>query len=224
MMTAYEHLSNASLFEARRRIIYMGIDHEGKPAGEDQSKEIMGLMISRRIFSSQPNEPYDRGVRLLETDPYRAIMLFREAIEFSPFNMWAHNNLTSVLCNIGLYDEAVHAADYGRIHGFYFDLEYNRARALFKSDHRPSEYRSDVHSLFSVVKQCMQHGEAIVAQDYHWPDQERFVKAIINQCYDVAFVAGMNEDGREEVYRGPYGSISGARMAVDFIESYLRRL
>jgi hypothetical protein len=163
---SYQTLSDAELFETRRRIIFLGIDHCGNRAGERQSIEIVNLMQSRCLILPEAVEAYDRGMRAVShastPDLFReACRYFKRAVEISPRFLNAHANLVGALCNIGSYREAVQAADLGRRYGFFFDLEYNRAKALLLTGSRPSDYRSELVALFRAVDQCMRHGGAI---------------------------------------------------------------
>jgi len=225
---SYKELSAAELFETRRRIIFLGIDDLGSPAGEQQSIEILNIMQARVIITPESIREYDHGLRLIESatdydEMNESCLHFRRAINISPQFMNAHANLTGALVDMGDYFESIEAGNAGRQHGFFFDLEYNRFKAMFLSNKNPSEYFNEALTLIEAVDECVRHAEAIQRKDPLWRETRRFTKGIINQCRGIGYILGMNETQRDELDTKSY-SINNARRAINIIKTFFEHL
>ncbi|WP_431312838.1 tetratricopeptide repeat protein [Nannocystis pusilla] len=67
--------------------------------------------ISKRVGGERPaNEPYERAVALLHSDPRTAVELFKAAAKLQPERPRIHVNLSWALSKLGLHAEARAAA------------------------------------------------------------------------------------------------------------------
>ncbi len=220
-------LSDAELFETRRRVIFLGIDHQGNRAGEGHSYALLLEIKLRRLVCEESEEAYNQGVSLIQSSPLleqvvEACRLFRRAVKLSPRFLNAYANLAHALCTLDNSKEALKVADEGRSCGFFFDLEYNRVRAMRLSGMAPVHYRSEISQLSQAVEQCLCQGEAILERDSAWPDAERFAKGIIKDCHDIGSVADMSDNDLDAMRY--YSSVSAAREAIESIKSLVKQI